>query len=37
MLSTAAVGVLGTGSYLPPQVRTNEEVASNFDIDDNWI
>jgi acetoacetyl-CoA synthase len=34
---SATIGVLGTGSYLPSQVRTNEEVARGLDIDGDWI
>jgi len=35
--ATTQIGVLGTGSYLPTQVRTNDEVASRFDIGGDWI
>jgi len=31
------IGVLGTGSYLPARIRTNEEVARRLDIDGDWI
>jgi 3-oxoacyl-(acyl-carrier-protein) synthase III len=33
----APIGVLGTGAYLPARIRTNDEVASGFDIDAAWI
>jgi acetoacetyl-CoA synthase len=35
--ATPQIGVLGTGSYLPTRVRTNDEAASRFDIAGEWI
>jgi 3-oxoacyl-[acyl-carrier-protein] synthase-3 len=35
--ATTQIGVLGTGSYLPARVCTNDEVASRFDIGGEWI
>lgn len=33
----AAVGVLGTGTYLPAQVRTNEQIAPGVHVSPQWI
>src|SRR5438552_3188460 len=30
-------GVLGTGSYVPPQVVTNDDLATRIDTSDEWI
>ncbi|MGF1430239.1 3-oxoacyl-ACP synthase III family protein [Kitasatospora sp. LaBMicrA B282] len=35
--SSAAIAVLGTGSYLPAQVVTNDEVGEPAGVDDAWI
>lgn len=35
--TTAQIGVLGTGSYLPERVRSNDEIARLLDIDGEWI
>lgn len=32
-----AVKILGTGSYLPPKVVTNEDLAKTLDTSDEWI
>ena len=32
-----AIRVLGTGSYLPPKVVTNEDIAAALDTTDEWI
>ena len=32
-----AVKILGTGSYLPPKVVTNEDLAKELDTSDEWI
>ena len=32
-----AIKVLGTGSYLPPKVVTNEDIAAVLDTSDEWI
>jgi 3-oxoacyl-[acyl-carrier-protein] synthase-3 len=32
-----AIGIIGTGSYLPPRVCTNEELARLVDTSDEWI
>ena len=32
-----AVKILGTGSYLPPNVVTNEDLAKTLDTSDEWI
>ena len=32
-----AIRVLGTGSYLPPKVVTNEDIAAALDTSDEWI
>ena len=32
-----AVKILGTGSYLPPDVVTNDELAKSLDTSDEWI
>ena len=31
------IKVLGTGSYLPPRVVTNEDIARSLDTTDEWI
>ncbi len=31
------VGILGTGSYAPPQVVTNDDLAQRLDTSDEWI
>ena len=31
------IRVLGTGSYLPPRVVTNDEIAKSLDTSDEWI
>lgn len=35
--ATAAVGILGTGAYLPSQVITNEELAGPAGVTEEWI
>jgi 3-oxoacyl-(acyl-carrier-protein) synthase III len=37
VLSTAGVGVLGTGACLPGRVLTNDEVGAPADVDHAWI
>ena len=32
-----AIRILGTGSYLPPKVVTNEDIAAALDTSDEWI
>ena len=32
-----SIGVLGTGSYLPPRIRTNDEVAAGCGVSAEWI
>ena len=32
-----AIRILGTGSYLPPKVVTNEDIAATLDTSDEWI
>jgi 3-oxoacyl-[acyl-carrier-protein] synthase-3 len=32
-----SIGVLGTGSYLPPRIRTNDEVAAGCGMSAEWI
>ena len=32
-----ALKILGTGSYLPPQVVTNDDLAKSLDTSDDWI
>lgn len=36
-LNTAAVAILGTGSYLPSYVVSNDEVGAPAGVDDEWI
>lgn len=36
-MTTPAVGILGTGSYLPKQECTNEELAARFNVTTEWI
>ena len=31
------IRILGTGSYLPPKVVTNEDIARSLDTSDEWI
>ena len=31
------IRILGTGSYLPPRVVTNDEIAKSLDTSDEWI
>ena len=37
MLMTRAVGVLGTGSYVPESIMTNDDLAKLVDTNDEWI
>ena len=30
-------GILGTGSFVPPRVVTNDELAARMDTSDEWI
>ena len=32
-----SIKILGTGSYLPPDVVTNDELAKSLDTSDEWI
>ena len=32
-----ALKILGTGSYLPPQVVTNDDLAKSLETSDDWI
>ena len=32
-----SIKILGTGSYLPPKVVTNDDVARKLDTTDEWI
>ena len=32
-----SIRILGTGSYLPPKVVTNEDLAKKLDTTDEWI
>ncbi len=36
-MSAAATRILGTGHYVPPRVVTNDELATIFDTNDEWI
>ena len=31
------IRILGTGSYLPPKVVTNDDIAAALDTSDEWI
>ena len=31
------IRILGTGSYLPPKVVTNGDIAASLDTSDEWI
>ena len=31
------IRILGTGSYLPPKVVTNEDIAQSLETSDEWI
>ena len=32
-----ATSILGTGSYLPPKVVTNDDLSKTLDTSDEWI
>ncbi|HBJ59898.1 MAG TPA: 3-oxoacyl-ACP synthase, partial [Verrucomicrobia bacterium] len=31
------IRILGTGSYLPPRIVTNDDIAKSLDTSDEWI